>query len=141
MSEVTQVQLLNENAKMPQRFSFHAAGHDLYSSQCLTLFAKSLIVVPTGIAVSIPREYYGRIAPRSGLSIKGIDVLGGVIDSDYRGELKVILVNHSDQDHKFEKHDRIAQLIIEKINSNDFVQVENLNETQRGSNGFGSTGN
>lgn len=139
--EVTQVQLLTQDAKMPERFSFQAAGHDLYCRESFSFGGGQTVLVPTGIAVSIPHGYYGRIAPRSGLALKAIHVLGGVIDSDYRGEIKVILFNSSHVKIEFKKHDRIAQLIIEKININSFIQVESLDQTQRGDGGFGSTGN
>ena len=99
-------------------------------------------LVKTDISISIPEGTYGRIAPRSGLAHKNfIDVLAGVIDFSYRGNVGVILVNH-DHNNYFEikKGDRIAQLILEKIDMTDIIEVEELDETQRGENGFGSSG-
>lgn len=91
--------------------------------------------------MAIPEGNYGRIAPRSGLAAKNmIDVGAGVIDSDYRGEVKVLLFNLSDVDFEVSKNDRIAQLIIEKYTPTQLVEVEELDSTVRGVGGFGSTG-
>jgi dUTP pyrophosphatase len=99
-------------------------------------------MVATGVQLEIPEGYYGRIAPRSGLALKqGIDVLAGVIDSSYRGEIKVIIFNTDNQKvFKVNVGDRIAQLIIEKHYNFDFVEVEDLETTDRGEGGFGSSG-
>ena len=90
--------------------------------------------------LAIPRGAYGRIAPCSGLALKGIDVAAGVIDSDYQGEVKVLLVNHSDVQFEIKMGDRIAQLIIEKISLDKLNEENNLDETKRGDQGFGSMG-
>ena len=98
-------------------------------------------LIHTEIAIAVPEGYYGRIAPRSGLALQcGIDVGGGVIDADYRGEVGVILFNHSDEDYHVKQGDRIAQLILEKIICPAIEQVDQLDETQRQTGGFGSTG-
>ena len=99
------------------------------------------IISPTGISISIPRGYYGRVAPRSGLALRdGIDVLAGVIDAGYRGEVGVILINFGDKSFAFRKGDRIAQLIIEKCHEVEWQEVDELNGTARGDDGFGSSG-
>ena len=99
------------------------------------------VLVSTGLAFAIPTGNYGRIAPRSGLAVKNsINVGAGVIDSDYRGEVRVLLFNHGDVDFVISEGDRIAQLIIEKYTPTELVEVETLGETQRGEGGFGSTG-
>jgi len=91
--------------------------------------------------MKIPTSHYGRIAPRSGLAVKNfIDVGAGVIDADYRGEVKVLLFNFSETDFEIKVGDKIAQLIIEKYEKTELVQVDDLDETERGSGGFGSTG-
>jgi dUTP pyrophosphatase len=100
--------------------------------------------VPTGIAVAIPRGYAGFIQPRSGLALKhGVTCLNtpGLIDADYRGELKVLLVN-TDPEETFEvrRGERIAQLVIQAVEHADLVEVESLDETERGDGGFGHTG-
>jgi dUTP pyrophosphatase len=97
--------------------------------------------VPAGLAIEIPPGYYGRVAPRSGLAVRhGIDTLAGIIDSDYRGELKVALINFGDQPVSFAAGERIAQLIIERAERCDYFWFEELSETERSEGGFGSTG-
>ena len=94
----------------------------------------------TGIKIKLPVGTYGRIAPRSGLATKGIDVAAGVIDWDYTGEIRVLLVNNSDIAFEVNIGDRIAQLIIERIATVKFETVKSLTDTERGEKGFGSTG-
>ena len=97
--------------------------------------------MPTDLSVSVPPGTYGRIAPRSGLALRcGVDVGAGVVDSDYRGPVGVILFNHSDTDFSISAGDRIAQLILEKIEQADVVETDELGSTERGHGGFGSTG-
>jgi dUTP pyrophosphatase len=114
--ENIKIKLLNEDAKIPTRANLTDAGADLYSSENVEIDTGCRKLISTGIFLEIPEGYYGRIAPRSGLAVKnGIDTLAGVIDSSYRGEVKVALLN-TDKDFSFhiKKGDRIAQLIIEK---------------------------
>jgi deoxyuridine 5'-triphosphate nucleotidohydrolase len=134
---------LNADAVIPTRGSQLSAGHDLYISQDLIVPAKGMAIAPTGLSVEFHGGYhYLRIAPRSGLAVKGIDVGAGVVDADYRGEIKVILYNHSDTDYSFKKHDRVAQMIVEAIHYVEVIKEnKDLSETERGSAGFGSTGN
>ncbi|KAB2577849.1 Deoxyuridine 5'-triphosphate nucleotidohydrolase [Lasiodiplodia hormozganensis] len=140
-STTMQVQLLSENAKAPTKGSAFAAGHDLYSSADTVIPARKWALVPTDIKISVPAGTYGRVAPRSGLAFKhGIDTLAGVIDADYRGPVGVLLANLSDVDFEVKKHDRIAQLVIEKCVMADVAVVEKLEDTVRGAGGFGSTG-
>jgi dUTP pyrophosphatase len=110
----------------------------------VTVPARGKAVIPTGLAMAIPIGNYGRIAPRSGLAAKNfIDVGAGVIDADYRGEVKVLLFNFSEVDFKVNPGDRVAQLIIEKYTRTEIEEVtdgEDLNSTERGEGGFGSTG-
>lgn len=132
---------LNEQAILPTRGSQYAAGLDLYACRGIVVPAGGFIDVATGLATAIPLGYYGRIAPRSGLAAKfGIDTLAGVIDSDYRGELICVLVNHSDQDFVVKVGDRIAQFVIEAIITPQPQLVDQLEQTARGDGGFGSTG-
>lgn len=118
------------------------AGMDLLASEDKVIPPLSRAVVSTGISMEIPPGYYGRIAPRSGLALRyGIDVLAGVVDSSYRGEIRVILFN-TDKEEIFSvrQGDKIAQMIIEKHYNFEFVEVEELSSTERGAGGFGSTG-
>ncbi len=116
------------------------AGADLCSSVNAMIPARGKALVPTGICISLPEGHVGLVWPRSGLAVKhGLDCGAGVIDSQYRGEIKVLLFNHSDVDHPINKGDRIAQVLIQKIERVAFVQVDALSATARGDNGFGST--
>lgn len=138
------------------------AAYDLYCNDTVVIKPMERKIVPTGISIEIPNGYYGRIAPRSGLSINGgVDVMAGVVDSNYRGEIGVILINlnlpeelfskaeellaynHLFDSHntvRFEPGDRIAQLIIEKCYDVDWEEVDELSDTSRHDGGFGSTG-
>ena len=120
------------------------AGIDLYSRSELTLEPYSRSIVPTGITVSIPYGYAGFIQPRSGLAAKhGIGIVNspGLIDSGYRGEICVILINmDKERDYHINKGDRICQLVIKKIDYADIRIVDELDNTERGGGGFGSTG-
>ena|ERR1044071_3709699 len=135
------VKLLSEHATLPRRGSAYSAGYDLYSSQEATIKARNRHLVDTDISVSLPLGTYGRVAPRSGLSSKyKLDVGAGVVDQDYRGPLRVLLINQSDVDFEVHEGDRIAQLIVEEMRFTEIQQVHELDETIRGSDGFGSTG-
>ena len=128
-------------AKEPSQANFSDAGYDLFSTEELNLKPFERSVVKTGIKLALPEGYYGRVAPRSGLAIKkGIDVLAGVIDSGYRGEIGVVLINLSSSDQTLNKGDKIAQLIIEKCYEVCFSEVSSLSDSDRGEGGFGSSG-
>ena len=133
--------ILGENATLPTKGSPESAGFDLYSAEKTVVTAKGKALVKTNIQISIPEGCYGRIAPRSGLSWKNhIDVGAGVIDRDYRGLVGVVLFNHSDKDLEISTGDRIAQLIMEKYENVDVIECTELELTERGEGGFGSTG-
>lgn len=135
------IKRLLENARLPERASPLAAGADIYCAEVFTLNPGERKLVSTGLAVEIPAGFYGRVAPRSGLAVKhGIDTLAGVIDADYRGELKVLLINLGLEAVSFGAGERIAQLIIEQAAACDYEWAEELNDTARGEGGFGSTG-
>jgi dUTP pyrophosphatase len=132
---------LDEDAVLPTRGSLYSAGLDLYSLEKLTVAPKQRILARTGLAVAIPEGHYGRIAPRSGLALRtGLDVLSGVIDADYRGEIGCLLYNTGDETIELLAQSKICQLIIEKIITPDAVWADEIDETDRGSGGFGSTG-
>lgn len=118
------------------------AGADLVAAESVTIPPLSRATVGIGVSIEIPEGYYGRIAPRSGLAHRhGIDVLAGVVDSGYRGEIKVVLHNTDDNESFYIRQgDKIAQIIIEKHYNFDFVESEDLSDTERGHGGFGSTG-
>ena len=136
-----QVKLLSENAVMPTKTHVNDAGWDLYSSVGGEILSGYRKLLPTGVAMAIPAGYYGRIADRSGNAYRsGVHVLAGVIDSSYVGELKVLLVNLSGETFEFKQGDRVAQLVITPICTMPLISVSDLDETSRGSSGFGSSG-
>jgi dUTP pyrophosphatase len=134
------VQRVHPDAIIPTCGSAGSAGYDLYSVDDVVHFPRgSRILVNTGIKFETPEGTYGRIAPRSGLSMRGIDIGAGVIDHDYRGLVKVLLINNSHEPFSIEKGSRIAQLILERYVHAEIVECV-LDDTERGSGGFGSTG-
>lgn len=141
MCETLKFLKIHPNAKLPTSGSIHAAGLDLYATEDVEIHAGKYPPVKTGLSVAIPPGFYGRVAPRSGLAAKrGIDALAGVIDSDYRGEIICVLINHGDTTFLVEECSRIAQIIVESIATPDPEWAEQLNETKRDVGGFGSTG-
>jgi dUTP pyrophosphatase len=141
MCERLRFKRLHPEARLPTRGSALAAGLDIYSVERVTLQPGARAAVRTGLAVAIPEGFYGRVAPRSGLAVRqGLDTMSGVIDSDYRGEILCVLINLGDAPIEIEPGARIAQLIIEKIALPEAVWAEDLDETERGAGGFGSTG-
>ena len=140
------VQIVNKSTHaLPAYATAGSSGMDLraFIPSPLTLAAMERILVPTGLFLEIPEGYEAQIRPRSGLAIKqGITCLNtpGTIDADYRGEIKVILINLSSEPQVIENGDRIAQMIFQKIEQAEWVETEQLNETQRNTGGFGHTG-
>lgn len=149
---------LTDTAQVPFQANESDAGYDLFSTEYVTIEPFQRKLVATGISVEIPSGFYGRIAPRSGLACnKGIDVMAGVIDSGYRGEVKVLLINFNFEGYNLKPSafeamfgssnkidikpgDRIAQLIIEKCYKVNWKQMKTLKNSERGDGGFGSSG-
>jgi len=136
------VKFLSANAQMPIRGSKQAAGFDLFAAKDMIVPARGKALIPTDLSIAVPKGTYGRIAPRSSLAWKNhIDVGAGVVDRDYRGPVGVVLFNHGPEDFAVKWGDRIAQIVLEKINTEaEPVRVESLDDTERGEGGFGSTG-
>lgn len=133
---------LDPNSKIPTRAHSTDAGFDLYSLTDTWVLARGSTTVRTGMGVGIPEGYYGRVASRSGLSVKNnIEVGAGVIDAGYRGEIVVKLYNHGDANVLISAGDRVAQLVVTAIYSDGIQEVASLDDTERGAGGFGSTGN
>ena len=133
------------NNPLPKYATEHSAGMDLYAYLDKPIILEPLqrALIPTGLFIELPEGYEAQIRPRSGLAIKhGITVLNtpGTIDSDYRGEIKVILINLSNEPFEIKNGDRICQMIISKYEKAELIEVEELSDTQRGSGGFGHTG-
>ena len=140
-----EIKKLNENAKIPTRGTEYAAGADLYAciEEDMTFNPHETKLVPTGLALTIPEGYAGLIYARSGLASKRHLAPAnkvGVVDSDYRGEVMVALHNHSNEPQTIEPNERIAQLVITPFLKAEFMEVEDLENSERGTGGFGSTG-
>lgn len=138
-----QIKKLSSDAIIPTQNKRFDAGYDLYSTTTEFLPSGERKLFKTDISMSIPQGYYGRIADRSGNAYKlGIHVMAGVIDSSYTGNIGVVLLNTTKENGGciLNKGDRIAQIIIEKCHDIEFVEVDELNQTDRGSGGFGSSG-
>lgn len=132
------IKLLTVDAIVPTKGTEYSAGYDLYTTEDYDLSPNEHKLFKTGISIKIPNGIYGRIAPRSGLALKsGIDVLAGVIDEDYRGEIGVILINFGKETKSIKKGDRIAQIIFEFYNKINFITVNDLDKTERGEGGWG----
>lgn len=133
------IRLIRKGAKAPTRGSVEAAGLDLYAASSVNLLPGRELI-PCGFEMSLPVGMVGLIWPRSGMACKGLTVDAGVIDSDYRGEVKVLLVNNSGVTQRINAGDRIAQMLIQRVEMCEPVITEELDETGRGDSGFGSTG-
>ena len=138
MNEVDIKIIANKGAVVPCYKTAGAAGADVCA-----LLGDKVVLKPGGLFFEIPQGYEIQVRPRSGLAAKnGVTVLNtpGTIDSDYRGELKVILINLGDSDFEISSGDRIAQIVVAPVTLGNFIQVESISETERGTGGFGSTG-
>ena len=136
---------LNQKAKLPSYKTSGSSGMDLMAcvDKPITIKPNESMLIPTGIAIAIPEDTEVQIRPRSGLAAKfSISVLNtpGTIDSDYRGEIQIILFNHGKKEFTINKNDRVAQMILMPIIKAEFEEVKDLPKTLRGSGGFGSTG-
>jgi len=132
---------LEPAGSLPEYGSASAAGADLRASVALVIPPGGRAAVPTGLRLAIPEGHVGLVWPRSGLAVRhGIDTLAGVVDSDYRGEVKVVLVNHGGEPFKVAPGDRIAQLLVQRVERAAFRPVDTLDATDRAEGGFGSTG-
>jgi dUTP pyrophosphatase len=128
-------------AALPEYASPGAAGADLRASEALEIPPGGRAAVSTGLRLSIPSGFVGLIWPRSGLAVRhGVDTLAGVVDSDYRGEVRVVLQNHGREPFRIAPGDRIAQLLVQPVVRATFARGEGLADTERGQGGFGSTG-
>ena len=139
---IISISSINDKATIPTRAHSSDAGHDLYSVEECRLKPLERKLVKTGIKIAVPEGFYGRVAPRSGLALKkGVDVMAGVIDSSYRGEIGVVLINLSEEEITLEPMSKVAQLIIESCWGAEWHICDDLDDTERSSGGFGSTDN
>lgn len=135
------IKKLSTNAILPKYAHINDAGMDLFASENFIIKKGERVQVKTGIAMAIPEGYVGLVWDKSGLSHKfGLKTLGGVVDAGYRGEVMVGVINLGDEDYTLEAGHKVAQMLIQKVESGDIVEVESLDDTDRGEGGFGSTG-
>ncbi len=135
------IKKLHLDAKMPTYAHTTDAGMDLYVAEDVIVPPGERVLVPTGIAVAIPPGYVGLFWDKSGLANKsGLKIMGGVIDADYRGELLVGILNTSDESYQFQKGDKVTQMLVQKVEHPELVEVDELDDTLRGEGAFGSTG-
>jgi len=144
MTEVKIMRLRNgQGLELPAYATAGAAGMDLRAAESTTLKSGARYLMPTGLAIALPKNHEAQVRPRSGLAVKhGVTVLNapGTIDEDYRGEIKVPLINHGAEDFVIERGDRIAQMVIALVTKVRLIEVTSLDETTRGAGGFGSSG-
>jgi dUTP pyrophosphatase len=139
------IKKLNKNAILPKYMTDKSAGMDIFACIDNSIVLKPLqrVLIPTGLSIALPDGYEAQIRPRSGLAYKhGVTLLNtpGTIDADYRGEIKIILINFGNEEFQINHGDRIAQMIISKIEKPIIKIAQNLDDTERGKGGFGSTG-
>ncbi len=146
MSQKLAVKIINQsNNPLPKYQTSQSAGMDLHAnlSEAIILQPGERKLIPTGLFMELPEGYEAQVRPRSGLALKhGVTVLNspGTIDADYRGEIQVLLINHSDLDFEINHGERIAQLVIAKHEQVNWIENEALNNTERGAGGYGSSG-
>ena len=135
------IKKMHPDAKIPQYMREGDAAFDLHSVEETTLQAGEKKIIRSGIAVEIPKGYAGLFWDRSGLAAKhGLHTLAGVLDSNYRGELMVVMINHGKEPYTIEKHERICQVLVHPVATVQFQEVDELSDSQRGEARFGSTG-
>lgn len=136
-----EIVLLSPNSKLPVRSTIGSVGYDIYASDCAEVMPHARKLISTGLTINFPSDVWARISPRSGLSVKScIDIGAGIIDSDYRGEIKVLIINNGDNSFPIKIGDRIAQLIFEKRYDVNLIESTLITNTSRNEKGFGSTG-
>lgn len=145
MIDIVVKTIVEEGATLPKQTTALSAGSDISAklSKPYVLKPGDYSLIPTGLKIALPPGYEAQVRPRSGLAAKyGVTVLNspGTIDADYRGEVKVILINHGKDDFIINNGDRIAQFVIAPIVNTTFIEVDELDDTDRGEGGFGSTG-
>ncbi len=141
MSLVLKIKKLRPDAVMPTYAHSGDAGLDMYTCEAVTVAPGERVTVSTGIAMEIPEGYVGLVWDKSGISIKGgLKTMGGVVDSPYRGEIMIGIINLSSEPYVFEKGHKVAQMVIQKKENVVVEEVTELSDTSRGQGGFGSTG-
>ena len=140
MEHILRVQRIGEDSRLPTYGHPGDAGLDLFSAEDIELAVGQAVPVPTGIKIAVPEGFVGLVWDKSGISLKGVHRLAGVIDSGYRGEVKVVMVNLGHEPFRFSRGMKVAQLLIQPVVSVRVMETDDLDDTSRGENGFGSTG-
>ncbi|MED1603951.1 dUTP diphosphatase [Cytobacillus sp. FSL W7-1323] len=143
MTNILNIKLIRNDAKMPYRANEGDAGLDLFSVEDVIIPSGQSALISTGIQMELPKGTEAQVRPRSGLALKhSVTVLNspGTIDEGYRGEVKIILINHGKEEFRVEKHMRIAQMVIAPVFQVELAQVSDLTQSERSSGGFGSSG-
>lgn len=134
------IKKLHEDAKLPTRAHHDDAGIDIYAHGTHKVEPNETVAIPTGVSMELEKGYVSLVWDKSGIALKGIKTVGGVIDAGYRGEYKIMIHNLSNIPHTFLNGDKIAQILIQKVEFPELVEVDELNHSTRGVGGFGSTG-
>ncbi|MDO8656522.1 MAG: dUTP diphosphatase [Nanoarchaeota archaeon] len=135
------IKKISTTATIPKYIHPHDAGMDLYANETIIINQGERKLIPTGIAMAIPSGYVGLIWDKSGIATnQGLKTMAGVIDSGYRGEIKVLIHNLSSQSYTVQAGTKIAQMLIQPVVQNEIVEIQELDDTSRGEGGFGSTG-
>ncbi|MBT3836208.1 dUTP diphosphatase [Candidatus Woesearchaeota archaeon] len=135
------IKKLHQDAVVPKYPKEHDAGMDFYASESLVLQPGERRLVPTGISMAIPQGFVGLIWDKSGIATKhGLKTMAGVIDAGYRGEIRILVHNLSNEEYVVEKGNKVAQMLIQSVEQREVMEVSELDETDRGEGGFGSTG-
>ena len=138
--DITMVTLMSDLATMPDKATEQAAGFDLYSARKIKIEAGQRDIVDTDIIIQLPKGTYGKIESRSSVALKGIDVMAGCIDSDFRGKIKILLANNSKNQFTIDIGDKVAQLVVLPLAGRKIIKTEVIDDTERGEKGFGSSG-
>lgn len=134
------IKKLKQDAKLPEYAHQGDAGMDIFSVEDTIIGPKQRKLISTGLSIELPKGYVSLVWDKSGIASKGLTTIAGVLDYTYRGEYKILLLNISDQDYKIKKGDKIAQILIQKVETAEIEEVNELSDTIRGEGGFGSTG-
>ncbi len=134
------IKKLHEDAKLPTRAHHDDAGIDIYAHGIHIIEPSQTVAIPTGVSMELEKGFVSLVWDKSGIALKGIKTVGGVIDAGYRGEYKIMMHNLSNTSRTFENGDKIAQILIQKVEFPELVEVDELNDSTRGVGGFGSTG-
>ncbi len=135
------IKKLKDNAIIPKSMHKGDAALDIYSCIDINIQPGERVLIDTGISMAIPQGYFGNIRDRSGLAVKhGLHTMAGVVDSNYRGEIKIVIINLSKEEYSVKQGDRVAQMIIQEVNEIVLEEVEDLDSTERGGGGFGDSG-